>query len=381
MSLVSFIPFGVQIFKIMKSLILLLVAMFTFEIGNAQNRRLEKQVSKYIEYEVNLNDNPGIIIGIINGDSVYIYSFGEMKKGKSAQLTDSTMFDIGSMTKVFTASLLQILVDEGKIDYQKTLGDYLDKETLNPSLHGITVRQLATHTSGLPRLPTNFSERDQDPNNPFAYYRKEDFDIFLKDYNLLTSSTYMYSHINYALIERVIESIENERFEAVMNREMLQNLGLSNTTYELTKSQYDNLSPGYLLTGEDAPETLFNSFYGAVGLKSDMADLIKFIQYNLEVGAERSALQSSLYKTHDFQVNTGIKKYIDAGIGWHIVRPKRKFYNVISHRGTSVGHQAYIAFVPETKTGVIVLANSRNSLEGFGYFMLKMINDSWKRTK
>ena len=164
----------------MKHIIFSLIAIFTFGIGNAQNRKLEKQVSKYIEYEVNLNDNPGIIVGIINGDSVYIYSFGEMEKGKTEQLTDSTMFDIGSMTKVFTASLLQILVDEGKIDYQKTLGDYLDKSTLNPSLHGITIHQLATHTSGFPRLPINFGERDKDPNNPFAHYRNEDFDIFFR---------------------------------------------------------------------------------------------------------------------------------------------------------------------------------------------------------
>lgn len=363
----------------MKNLILLLTAIFTCGFAFAQNPRLEKQVSKYIEYEVNLNDNPGIIIGIINGDSVYVYSFGEMTKGKPEQLTDSTMFDIGSMTKVFTASLLQILVDEGKIDYEKTLGDYLDKVTLNPSLHGITIRQLATHTSGLPRLPINFSERDKDPNNPFAHYRKEDFDIFLSDYNLFTSSTYLYSHVNYALIERIVESVENKTFETVMNEKMLQPLGLNNTTYELTKLQHNRLSPGYLLTGETAPETLFNSFYGAVGLKSEMNDLIKFIQYNLKVGEERSELQSSLFKTHDFQVNTGIEKYIDTGIGWHIVRPKRRFYNVISHRGTAVGHQAYIAFVPETKTGVIVLANSRNSLEGFGYFMLKVINYNWKR--
>jgi serine-type D-Ala-D-Ala carboxypeptidase/endopeptidase len=180
------------------------------------------------------------------------------------------------------------------------------------------------------------------------------------------------------LIERVIESVENQSFEVVMNKKILQPLGLNNTTYQLTTLQHDRLSTGYLLTGEIAPETLFNSFYGAVGLKSEMNDLIKFVQYNLEIGAE-SELQSSLLKTHEVQANTGIKKYIDTGIGWHIVRPKRKFYNVISHRGTSVGHQAYIAFVPETKTGVIVLANSRNSLEGFGYFMLKMINDNWKR--
>jgi CubicO group peptidase (beta-lactamase class C family) len=365
----------------MKHLIISLIAIFTYGFAFAQNRKLEKQVSKYIEYEINMYENTGIIVGIIDGDSVYVYSFGEKEKEKKEKLTDSTMFDIGSMTKVFTASLLQILVDEGKIDYEKTLVDYLDKTTLNPSLHNITIQQLATHTSGLPRLPTNFSEQDKDPNNPFAHYRKEDFDLFLNDYNLFTSSTYLYSHVNYALIERVIESVENKTFETVMNEKMLQPLGLNNTTYELTKLQHNRLSPGYLLTGETAPETLFNSFYGAVGLKSEMNDLIKFVQYNLKVGEEGSDLESSLFKTHEFQVNTGIKKYIDTGIGWHIVRPKRKFYNVISHRGTSVGHQAYIAFVPETKTGVIVLANSRNSLEGFGYFMLKMINNNWKRKK
>ena len=365
----------------MKHFVLLLIincVSLTLFGQRSQSEKLEKYVSKYVEMEIDLNKNPGILIGIIDGDSSYVYGFGEATKGENNPPTDSSIFEIGSMTKIFTASLLQILVDEGKIDYQKTLIDYLEKEELHESLHKLTIWSLATHTSGFPRLPTNFSLKDRDPNNPFANYTDTDFDEFLLDFNLFQTGNYIYSHTNYALIERVIESVENKEFQVVLNEKILQPLALQNTTHQLNEDQKNRLNSGYLLDGTPAPTAEFSTFYGSIGLMSDMNDLIQFVQLNLEVG-EELPLQSSLAKTHISQVNTGIEKYIDTGIGWHLVRPKRKYYNIVSHRGTGIGHQAYIAFIPETQTGVIILANSRNSLEGLGFFMLKMINNNWKR--
>ena len=365
----------------MKYMIILLMIVFssmTLLGQRSESKKLEKYVSKYVEMEIDLNKNPGILIGIIDGDSTYVYGFGEAEKGTSRPPTDSAIFEIGSMTKVFTASLLQILVDEGKIDYQKTLADYLKKEQLHESIQNLTVWSLATHTSGFPRVPTNFSIKDKDPNNPFKNYTDKDFDEFLAGYNLFQTGNYIYSHTNFALIERIIETVENKDFQLVLEEKLLRPLGLKNTTHGLDENQKQRLNPGYLLDGTPAPTAIFSTFYGSIGLMSDMNDLIRFVQVNLELGQELP-LQSSLIKTQVSQVNTGIETYIDTGIGWHIVRPKRKYYGIVSHRGTGVGHQAYIAFIPETQTGVIVLANSRNSLEGLGFFMLKMINNNWKR--
>lgn len=364
-----------------KHLILLLLTCCSVNLSLAQyagHSKLKKYVSKYVEMEIDLNKNPGILIGLIDGDSTYVYGFGEATKGIPQPPTDSSIFEIGSMTKVFTASLLQILVDEGKIEYQKTLADYLEKDKLHESLQDLTIWSLATHTSGFPRVPTNFSLKDKDPNNPFAHYTNKDFDAFLLDFNLFETGKYIYSHTNYALIERVIEKIENQSFTEVLNEKLLTPLELENTTHKLAKAQKERLNTGYLLDGEVAPVAQFSTFYGAIGMMSDMKDLLKFVQINLAL-SEETALQNSLLKTQISQVNTGVKKYIDTGIGWHLVRPKKRYYNVVSHRGTGIGHQAYIAFLPETKTGVVVLANSRNSLEGLGYFMLKMINNNWKR--
>lgn len=365
----------------MKHLIILLITVgHSFMVFGqySQSRKLKKYVSKYVEMEINLNETPGVLIGLIDGDSTYVYGFGTAVKGENQPPADSSIFEIGSMTKVFTASLLQILVDEGKIDYQKTVADYLDENKLHQSIQELTIWSLATHTSGLPRVPTNFSFKDKDPNNPFKNYTDSDFEHFLLDYNLIQTGNYIYSHINFALIEKVIESVENKDFRLVLHEKLLQPLALNNTTHQLDEHQKDRFNPGYLLDGTIAPKAEFSTFYGSIGLMSDMNDLLRFVQINLEIGEEND-LQASLVKTHDSQVNTGVEKYIDSGIGWHIVRPKRRYYEVISHRGTGIGHQAYIAFLPETQTGVVVLANSRNSLEGLGYFMLKMMNNNWKR--
>ena len=356
----------------------MMMSISSVTIGQkSAGEQLEKYVSKYIEMEINLEEVPGVLIGLIDGDSTYVFSFGTAAKGNTQQLTDSSIFEIGSLTKVFTASLLQVLVDEGKIAYDNTLADYIDTIHLHPSLHEITIWNLATHTSGFPRLPTNFSIKNIDSNNPYKYYTDTDLQHFLKDYHLLKQGTYLYSHLNFVLIEKIIEIVEQEKYSEVLNHKLLQPLHLSNTTYDLDSLQQERLAIGYLLDGTEAPFTAVSTFYGSVGLMSDMQDLIQFVRLNLEL--EPSKLQSSLVQTQAAQVNTGISKDIDVGIGWHVVRPKRRYYEVISHRGTGVGHQAYIAFVPETQTAVIVLANARNSLEGLGYFMLKMINNNWRR--
>jgi CubicO group peptidase (beta-lactamase class C family) len=362
----------------MRFSLIIIFALIT-NIVLAQNPELEKHLSKFVEMEVNFLQSPAVIIGVIEGDSIYKYSFGELTKGKNDLPTDSTIFEIGSLTKVFTASTLQLLVDEGKIEYKKTLIDYLDKDKLHESLHQITVLELATHTSGLPRLPINFGEKDTDPNNPFKYYLDEDLDAFLLDFNFITNGQYLYSHLNYVLIERIIERVEKRSIETVMNEKILSPLNLKQTTYELSENALNKYANSYLRSGLIAPKAEVNSFQGAVGLLSDLDDLARFVQLNFRADETYQEIQAAFAKTQIVQANTGIEKFIDAGIGWHIVRPKKRFYNIISHRGTSVGHQVYVAFVPETQTGIVVLSNSRNSLEGLGFYLLKMVNNNWKR--
>lgn len=345
----------------------------------AQNPALEKHLSKFVEMEVDFTKSPGIIIGVIEGDSIYQYSFGEMNKGKKNAPTDSTIFEIGSLTKVFTASTLQILVDEGKIDYDKTLIDYLDKDKIHASLHEITVLELATHTSGLPRLPTNFGEKDKDPDNPFKFYLDEDLDQFLIDFEFITNGKYLYSHLNYALLERIIEKVEGKNIAIVIEERLLKPLELNQTGYELTDNDSKNYCNGYLRSGEIAPKGEVNSFQGSIGLLSNVNDLARFVQLNFREKTEYQQFQSAFKKTQVVQANTGIEKFIDTGIGWHVVRPKRRAYQIVSHRGTGVAHQVYVAFIPETQTGIVVLSNSRNSLEGLGFYLLKMVNNNWKR--
>lgn len=362
----------------MRLSLIIILALVT-NIMLAQNPELEKHLSKFVEMEVDFKQSPAVIIAVIEGDSIYKYSFGELTKGKGDLPTDSTIFEIGSLTKVFTASVLQILVDEGKIEYEKRLIDYLDQDKLHTSLHQITVLELATHTSGLPRLPTNFGMKDKDPNNPFKYYLDEDLDAFLLDFDFITNGQYLYSHLNYALIERIIETVEAEGIEQVINDKILSPLGLKQTNYQLSETDLKNYANSYLRSGEIAPRSEINAFQGAVGLLSSLDDLARFVQFNFLAKEEHEVIQAAFAKTQVVQANTGIEKFIDTGIGWHIVRPKKRYYNIISHRGTGVGHQVYVAFIPETQTGIVVLSNSRNSLEGLGFYLLKMVNNNWRR--
>ncbi len=345
-------------------------------LGFSQNYELEKVLRKFVEMEVDFAKNPAVLVGVIEGDSSYVYDFGTIEKGKEQLPTANTLFEIGSITKVFTASILEILIRQEQLKWEDSLSKFFSKTQLHQSLGAITVLELVTHTSGLPRLPFNFGEKEKEKNNPYAYYTDDDLFLFLKKYPLTNEKKYLYSHLNYALLELILEQTTQQTLPQLIENHILTPLNMTQTYFILPDSLTIPLAQGYLLTGEKAPLWTFQTFEGAVGMKSTLNDLLKFIQSNLH--PPHSELTQAFAKTHEAKRPTN-RKRVKMGIGWHLVKPKKRYYTIIGHSGTTAGHQCYIGFIKETQTAIITLSNSKNSLDNLGGYLLKMVNNNWKR--
>jgi serine-type D-Ala-D-Ala carboxypeptidase/endopeptidase len=365
----------------------LLVFLFCFSIalpeGFSQMRDdLQKEIDKIIfhDTEITFDKIPGFVIGIIYRDSVFIYSYGTTTKDSLKVPDRETIFEIGGLTKVFTASLVNLLVEEGVMNYDSTLNHYLPEDYQNDKTEKITINDLIIHTSGLPKLPLEFGIKENEPNNPYANYTKEDLLDFYKNYLPEEDrfGKYHYSTLNYALLEIAIEFATKESFEEVLREKIFDPLNMKNSCVTIDEIKKGQLTTGYTIAGIATPIWQFQSFAASEGVKSSADDLLKFLACNL--GQSHPKLAANFSQTHVQVIETEFNKNAFMGKGWHIVKNK-KYYDSVLHAGSTSGQRAFMGFVKETQTAVVLLSNSEYSTNGLGYLILRLINNNWKKRK
>ena len=367
----------------MNRLIILLLStiMISFSLKGQMGENLKEQIDKIILYdtEINLQHTPGIVIGVKFQDSLYYFGYGSTSKDSLQEPDENTLFEIGGLTKVFTSSLIGVLAEEGKLDLEASFNSYLPKNENNTSTDNITINQLLTHTSGMPRMPNEFGAKEIEQNNPYAHYTYNDLMEFYRDYipflDKKRKDNYLYSHLNFALLERAIQRVMKKGYENALLEKILQPLGMTDTGIELSDNQVKRLAAGYSVSGMRTPMWDFSSFKASEGLKSTAKDLMKFA--NAHIGDD-SGFSLTFATTHIPQSKTALNKRVRAGRGWHIIKNK-KYHDIIVHTGNTDGHRSYLGMVKESQTAVIVLTNSERNLEGLGYLILKMINNNWSK--
>ncbi len=339
----------------------------------AQNKSLDKLIKNIIKREVNFKETPGISIGIIDPDSTYTYNFGETQKGSKQTPDANTIYEIGSVTKVFTTALLTIMEYEKMLTYEDTIGQYFS-ELKQP----VTLLQLANHSSGFPKLPHNFGSKEQDTNQPYINYTREDLLAFLSNYVLTKAKgeKYAYSHTGYALLTEIIEEAGETTFDELLQNYLFNHLKMNDTRIILNDEQHMRLAQGNSPGGE-VPAWEYRSFEGALGLKSTVNDLLKFLSMHL--GDHHTALDETLRKNFERHHESNFRSDTYSGLGWHIQSPRRRVPDVYIHVGTTHGYHAFLAVAPHSHTAVVVLSNSKKSTSGIGQMIFDTINFNWRR--
>jgi CubicO group peptidase (beta-lactamase class C family) len=379
------------------SICILLSFLFSLVAAGQDKKQLKEEIDKIIHFDTDISHDkiPGYVIGIIVADSVFTYGYGQKSKEELVAPDANTLFEIGSVTKLFTASLAGLLADEGLMSHDAPLNTYLPEAFQNPKLEHITIGSLLTHTSGLPKMPTMFGIHEAETDNPYAHYSKDLLLEFYSKYEPESDEkpsdvkqkkqkesqeknvTYNYSHLNYALLEVAIEAVSGQSFATLLEQRILNKIGMNNSFMEVPKeTEEEALTVGYSRSGLEATPWEFASFAASQGMKSTTNDLIKFLQVHLENPSDTLSL--SFYNNTLPAIQTGLTEDGAMGYGWHILHQK-KYYDIILHAGSTGGHRAFVGFIRETKTGVVILSNSENSMGGLGYLLLRLINFNWKK--
>ena len=299
-----------------------------------------------------------------------------ISKGDETTLNAEDIFEVGSISKVFTSSLVSLLVDEGKISYEDKINTYLPEAYQNPRMDDVTILNLIQHTSGLPVRPYFFGMKEKDPQNPYGFYDKEELLAFYLDFLPKEQGIFNYAHTNYGLLEIVLESATQKSFDKLMDIYVFNPLEMESSFVFFKERKKDVLTKGYDRAGRETSPWTFSSFGASEGIKTNAADLMKFMKVN--IGLTGHSYANIFGSNHKKEVETDFNPSIRTGRGWQII-DQRKGYDIITHTGKTNGHNAFMAFVKETGTGVIILSNSNIGTRDLGFLILRMINFNWKR--
>jgi CubicO group peptidase (beta-lactamase class C family) len=310
----------------------------------------------------------GIAVGILNEKGTKLVNYGKMKVGEARDVDADTIFEIGSITKVFTCILLADMVERGEMKLSDPISMYLPKTVKCPTRDGkeITLIDLATHTSGLPRMPTNFKPKD--PKNPFADYTVEQLYEFLSSYTLTRDigSKYDYSNVGMGLLGHILTLKTKKDFETLVVERICKPLKMNDTRVALSAEQKSRLATGHTQDLTPTPNWDITTLAGAGALRSTVNDMLKFAAANL--GLVKTKLDSALQLSHKMQRPTDSPN-LDIALGWHI--NKRFGTEIIWHNGGTGGYRTFTGFDPKKRAAVVVLSNSGVGQDDIGLHILE----------
>lgn len=335
----------------MKNKILLFVFavfMCSCAIGQSKNSISENQANIIFEKTKNFPENTEFSIAFIKNGEVSYYGTKNLNDTLEYSNNSNKIFEIGSITKIFTSTLLANLVLEDKINLNNSIQNYFNFPVKNKQ---ITVLQLANHTSGLPKLPSNLDVENADQSDPYKDYGEEDLKEFLSnrmELDNLPGTKYEYSNIGAGIIGYLLEENTELTYENLLKKYILSKYEMKNTTSNIHNIN-SNLVEGLDINGEKTSNWNLNALVGAGGILSSVEDLSKFIIAQLNTkNKELELTRKSTFEIPEYQMKVGL--------AWKIIKPDMDL-TWYMHNGGTGGYSSILAFDIENKNGIIILSN------------------------
>ena len=300
----------------------------------------------------------GIVVGVVGPGGRRIVAYGPPAKGDSRSVDGNTVFEIGSMTKVFTALLLADAVQRGEVSLSDPVAKFLPAGVKVPERgRAITLQDLATHTSGLPRLPTNFEPKDM--SNPYADYSVEQMYAFLSGYVLPrdAGATYEYSNFGAGVLGHLLSRRAGMDYDALVRARITGPLGMKDTGIALSADMRARLAPGHSPALEPVANWDLPTLAGAGALRSTANDMLTFLA--AAMGQITSPLDRAFAATLAVRRPTPTPG-MEIALGWHV--QKTQGAEIIWHNGGTGGYRTWMGYDPQSRTGVVVLSNAGTAL-------------------
>jgi len=309
----------------------------------------------------------GLAIGLINEHGTQTAGYGKVSESNPLPPNGQNVFEIGSITKVFTGLVLAQMVEEHAValadPVQKLLGDSITMPKWKD--REITLVDLTTHSSGLPSIPTNFKPKDV--GDPYVDYTLEQMAAYLGKHRLLREpgTRYDYSNLAVGLLGNALARKNGTSYEEMVVDRICTPLGMNDTRITLDDSLRSRWVQGHDFDGNPTGPWNIPTLAGAGALRSTVDDMLKFLAANM--GLTKTPLDKAIADSH--VVRFKLPGAGGVALGWHVQGD-----GVVWHNGGTGGFHSFAAFDPAKRAGVVVLAStSASAVDALGHRLLKLL--------
>ncbi|HAV4575824.1 TPA: ADC family extended-spectrum class C beta-lactamase [Acinetobacter baumannii] len=358
---------------------LLLSPLFIFSTsiyaGNTpKDQEIKKLVDQNFKPLLEKYDVPGMAVGVIQNNKKYEMYYGLQSVQDKKAVNSSTIFELGSVSKLFTATAGGYAKNKGKISFDDTPGKYW-KELKNTPIDQVNLLQLATYTSG--NLALQFPDEVKTDQQVLTFFKDWKPKNSIGEYR-------QYSNPSIGLFGKVVALSMNKPFDQVLEKTIFPALGLKHSYVNVPKTQMQNYAFGYNQENQpirvnpgplDAPAP-------AYGVKSTLPDMLSFIHANLNPQKYPADIQRAINETHQgrYQVNTmyqalgweefsypaTLQTLLDSNSEQIVMKPnkvtaisKEPSVKMYHKTGSTTGFGTYVVFIPKENIGLVMLTNKR----------------------
>lgn len=302
-----------------------------------------------------------IVVGVVDSRGSQVVGFGRRTADKPEPPDGDSLFEIGSVTKVFTGTLLADMAERGLLAIDDPANKFLpeDIKELQTQDHAMRLVDLATHSSGLPRMPTNWQPKDS--TDPFVDYTNEKLYECLKQHaapslgkslgKLLGTqpkTQWEYSNLGVGLLGHLLERKAGQPYEQLLEERICRPLGMQSTRLVLDDAVTARLIAGHDSDGNAEKNWHFACLAPCGGLRSSVNDLLKFVSANM--GLTDTPLKAACLLAQQPRYELNAKSSV--GLNWFVRG------DLVFHDGMTGGYSSFVGFSKSKRLGVVVLADT-----------------------
>lgn len=313
--------------------------------------------------------NVSIAVAVVDEKGTRFVSYGKTSAdANAANVDEHTLYELGSITKTFTGTLFAEAIRRGEVKPDDPISKYLPMDVKTPKRNGkeITLIDLVTHTSGLPRMPSNMDKYKQ--TEIYDKYTAADAYEFLSKYELPRDigAEYEYSNFGMGLLGHILSLSAKMPFAQLVKKRILEPLKMTETFIVVPEKQRAKLALGYDTNGDAAISRPSGSpiFLASGSIRSTAADMAKYTAANL--GLTKTPISESLSNAQKPLRPVGPTTKI--GYAWHVV-DSPKTGKFAGHGGATYGYMSDMTFDRERKCGVVVLTNSFEAVQNISSYI------------
>ncbi len=355
----------------------------TIKSNNPGQTKLQRYADTLARAYLSDPGNSSLSIGLINGDSIETFFYGETKKGTGLLPDKGSLYEIGSISKTFTAIMVAHAVNEGKIKFNDDIRKYLPGKFPDLEFKGIPIKiiNLCNHTSGLPSIPDDFEKQPgYIATDPYLHYSKEMIYRYLRTFkpDVSPGAEANYSNLGFAVLGTILENVYGKPLEKLVEQTLTKPLKMYHTYYEVPLAEQKIMATGYSdQTGKAVPYWNLVAFKAAGGLKSDLHDMLLYVKANIKAKNKDFLLS---YQVTDHQED------FERGLAWMIQPLKNeqdlksgdqaienqtvKNHTVIWHNGGTAGFRSFCGFIKGGQQGIVILSNSSAGVDDIALKLL-----------